>query len=259
MQNNMSTSALLGLFTDALVSILRCSERFDACLHPGVTMVLSGEPFADLNCIVVDESPRKREWFSESVRTCTQAGIPFLAILGPSVADALTSAATELGLRYAAEFPLMVCELAEIKPVSSRGIEVVRAASLKDLKHSAVTLSRAFNLSEESVLRACPLKMVENPVVDVFVALFNGQPVSTVTTTIHHEMVGIWAMGTEPARQRKGFGRSLLTEVMHDHMRRGARRFFLGATVAGKLLYERIGFVTQDVAHLWVAGQTSRA
>jgi len=253
MQNNVSTSALLGLFTDALVSVLRCSERFDTRLHPGVTMVLSGEPFADLNCIVVDQGPRTREWFSESVCTCAQAGIPFLAILGPSVADALTSAATELGLRYATKFPLMVCEPAEIKPVPTEGVKVVRATSLADLKNSAVVLTRAFNLSEESVLRACPLRMIENPVVNVFVALFNGQPVSSVTTTIHHEMVGIWAMGTDPAYRRRGLGRALLAEAMRAHSRRGARRFFLGATSAGKPLYERLAFVTQDVAHVWVS------
>lgn len=259
MENAVSSSVLLGLFTNALVSVLRCSERFHARLHPGVTMVLSGEPFADLNCVVVNEGPRIEEWFSESVRMCTQAGIPFLVILGPSVADALTSAATELGLRYAAEFPLMVCEAAEVKPVRSEGLEVVRATSLGDLRNSAVTLSRAFNLSEESVLRACPLKMIENPVVDVFVALLNGQPVGSVTTTIHHNMVGIWAMGTDPAHQRQGFGRTLLAEAMHDHVRRGARQFFLGATSAGKPLYEQLAFVTQDVAHVWVAGHTLRA
>lgn len=259
MTDALSPSLILRLSAEAFVSLVHCAAYFEARLSPGLAMVLSGEPFADLNVFVVDRGRRVEEAFRELAGKCLRRDQPFLAIFGPAVAGRLTSVASGIGLEHAAEFPLMVCEPADLEPAAREGVEVVRAATSADIDDSAFVLAKSFKLSEESVRRAFPLKMLENPAVNVFVGRLSGQPVSSVTTTIHDDTVGIWAMGTDPAHQRKGLGRALLTKAMHEHIEHGARRFYLGATPAGRPLYERIGFVTHDVAQAWVAGQTSQA
>ena len=259
MPHSLSSSLLLRLTREALVSLFHCSAQFEARLCPGAAMVLTGEPFADLNYIVVGDAPRAEEAFRDLGAICVDRKIPFLAILGPAVAEELADAATELGLRHAAAFPLMLCETPNVRPGVVEGADVVRVETAESLRDSAAVLSGAFELSTDSVIRTWPIETLENPVLDIFVARLEGRTVSSVTTTIHDDLVGIWAMGTAPEYRRRGMGRFLLTEVMAAHVRRGARHFFLGATPAGKALYEQIGFVTRGVAQAWVAGQTSQA
>ncbi len=63
-------------------------------------------------------------------------------------------------------------------------------------------------------------------------------------------------MATEPAYQRQGAGRSLLATVMHRHIAQGCESFYLGASAAGKVLYERLGFRTISEASVWLNSGT---
>ncbi len=252
-------SLLLRLAQEATLSLLHCSEGFEARLRPGVAMLLSGEPFADLNYLLVDDAPQVEDTFREFAAICVDRRLPFVAMLGPTVAEDLAEAATNLGLQHATALPLMVCEPADMPPTVVARVEVARVETVEDLLGSAAVLSKAFELSTDSVMRAFPIGMIESPVVDVFIARLNGQTVSSVTLTVHDDLVGIFFMGTDPAHQRRGLGRFLLTKAMDDHFKRGARRFFLGAAPAGRPLYEQIGFITQGTVQVWVSGRTSQA
>ena len=47
--------------------------------------------------------------------------------------------------------------------------------------------------------------------------------------------------------------------AMRDHLERGARRFFLIASPAGRPLYERIGFELVRQTQVWVSGTSAQA
>jgi predicted N-acetyltransferase YhbS len=66
-------------------------------------------------------------------------------------------------------------------------------------------------------------------------------------------------MGTIAAAQGKGIGRALLSTVMAAEREAGAEAFFLGATPAGRPLYERLGYRTVFSAEVWVRGETNQA
>jgi GNAT superfamily N-acetyltransferase len=59
-------------------------------------------------------------------------------------------------------------------------------------------------------------------------------------------------MATPPEHQRKGMGRALLSQVIADYRRRGVERFHLGATEAGRPLYESLGFQLVADLPVWV-------
>ena len=77
--------------------------------------------------------------------------------------------------------------------------------------------------------------------------------------TYHGDTTGIWAMGTNTARQRGGIGLRLLSTAMAQARESGSRRFFLGATPAGYRLYEKLGFGDVCAARVWVSGETNQA
>jgi ribosomal protein S18 acetylase RimI-like enzyme len=100
---------------------------------------------------------------------------------------------------------------------------------------------------------------VDAPNVDVFMASIDDEVVGSVSLVHHGDTSSIWTMGTDPARQRSGIGRRLLSTAMAEARTQGATRFFLGATPAGYRLYENLGFRTRVVTRIWTSGETTRA
>jgi Tat protein secretion system quality control protein TatD with DNase activity len=63
---------------------------------------------------------------------------------------------------------------------------------------------------------------------------------------------------TPPEQQRQGAGRATLEAAMAYHRAQGTSIFYLGATEAGKPLYERTGFRTLEETPIWVAGHSAQ-
>lgn len=55
-----------------------------------------------------------------------------------------------------------------------------------------------------------------------------------------------------PAHQRQGVGRALLGQVIDTFRRCGVHRFHLGATEAGRPLYDSLGFELVADLPVWV-------
>ena len=258
MSKPLTESVLRRLTAEAFVSFLSESEKFEAVAHPGCTMALCNEPVADLNGIIVGRGANE-DHFADDCRSCLSRDLPFLAIVFPEAGDRIQEVAAELGLVHAVDFPFMVREATPIEPTGSEDVVVQRAVGDEGALESARVLCGAFNMPEESVLRAMPASVMDSPGVDVFVATIEGRAVGSVTLTYHGETAGIWAMGTDPEMQKRGIGRRLLSTAMAEARARGSRRFFLGATPAGYRLYESLDFETRVTTTVWVSGETSQA
>ena len=135
---------------------------------------------------------------------------------------------------------------------------VDRVTTLEDLGAACRLAADAFGLPLDSVARVLDPGKLATPDVDIFLTRRSGQPVSTVLTTGAGEVIGIWNRGTPPAFQRQGAGRATLEAAMAYHRGRGARLFYLGATPAGKPLYDRAGFRTVEETPIWVAGRSAQ-
>jgi GNAT superfamily N-acetyltransferase len=253
---NLTPSQIERLTTEGLVAFLSQAAKFEAHLAPSCSLVLSGEPVADLNYLLAGRKATV-EGFVAGAKSCLERKLPFLAMLFPGAAETLAGSASELGLQLAVEFPFMVAVGAP--PAVDLGDVVVRrAAGEAGALASGRALQRAFGIPIESVLRAVPADCLDSPSLEVWIAELKGTCVGTVTITHHGDAAGVWAMGVDPETQRKGIGRRLLTTAMREAAKRGTQRFFLGATPAGKPLYDRLGFATQLVTQVWASGESTQ-
>ena len=259
---DLTTSWWMRLLGDGIYAIFECSDRFEARSVPGASMGLSGAPHADLNCIVIwGAAEEPGAILSEWSAHCDAKSLPFIALLGPEVADSLRPVAEGLGLAHAAMFPVMVCPAGAFRWVETPGVEVVRVTHASQISEYVAPVAAAFALDTINTARALPIELMRGPVVNGWIARRHGEAAGSVLTSIHGDHVGIWAMGTHPDHQHKGVGLALLTFAM-EHYRRNhpeLRAIFLGATSAGQPLYEKIGYRTRFEAQAWVRGETAQA
>lgn len=254
----LNESVLRRLTNEALATFLGESAGFEAAARPGLQLVLCNEPIADMNMLVVGAGADP-EHFRAMASSCLDRELPFLILIFPEAGDALDAIASELGLVYAVDFPMMVREDMPIEPAGNPDVEVTRGSGAADADGSADVLVSAYSMTKESVLKAIPASFMDSPGADVFIARLDGEAVGSVTLTYHGDTTGIWAMGTNTARQRGGIGLRLLSTAMAQARESGSRRFFLGATPAGYRLYEKLGFGDVCAARVWVSGETNQA
>ena len=254
----LTESILRRLTNDAITRFLGEAEHYEAAARPGLQLALSNEPVADMNMLIVGAGADHGH-FREMVRSCLDRKIPFLVMIFPEAGKSFDDIATDLGLVYAVDFPVMVRDDLPLAPSGNSAVDVVRAHGAVDADASADVMVSAYSMPKDSVLRTFPSSFLDSPGADVYVARLNGKAVGSVTLTYHGDTCGIWAMGTDTARQRGGIGRRLLSTAMAQARDSGVRRFFLGATPAGFRLYEGLGFETVCSARIWVSGETSQA
>ena len=101
----LSESILFRLMSEALVTLLGQAERFEVTLHPKCRMVLSNEPNADWNMVLVGPGAEATDRFVEFCKLLSLRKLPFMAIIFPTAEPGAERAAAELGLEYAADFP----------------------------------------------------------------------------------------------------------------------------------------------------------
>ena len=254
----LTESVLRRLTNDALMTFLGEAKDFEAAARPGLLMVLSNEPMADMNMIVVGENADE-EHFRAMAGSCLGRQLPFLAMIFPEAGDAHDGVAEDIGMVYAVDFPMMVRDDIPLQASGHPDVEVSRASGQKDTEAIADVLVSAYSMPRQSVLRALPATLLDGAGFDFYVARLDGQTVGTVALTYHGDTCGIWAMGTDTAQQRGGIGKRLLSTAIVQARSNGARRFFLGSTPAGFRLYEGLGFKTLCSARVWVSGITHQS
>jgi GNAT superfamily N-acetyltransferase len=254
----LSEAVLRRLTNDAAATFLSEGERYEAAARPGLQLALSNEPVADMNMLIVGAGA-DHDHFRNMVSSCLDRNIPFLAMIYPEAGKAFDDIATDLGLVYAVDFPIMVRDDLPLQPSGNPDVDVVRAHGAEDADASADVMVSAYSMPKDSVLRALPASLFDTTGADVYVARLNSEAVGSVMLTYHGDTCGIWAMGTDAARQRGGIGLRLLSTAMVQARNSGIRRFFLGATPAGYRLYEGLGFKPVCSARIWVSGETHQA
>lgn len=257
---DLTTDILLRLTGDALLMFYSCAEHFHAEACQGAAMAVSGEPVADLNYLMLNSGDSAAlEAFGRYVGWCDERELPFACMVAPDASEAAAPVCEQLGLVFATDWPLMVCpgEAAADFPV--QGVEIRKLQTEDDYDGMVGVLESAYQMPVASVRRAMPLRLMQSPSLDVYLAERDGKILSTVTVTRHGEVTGVWAMGTHTDAQGQKIGKALLSRVMFRARQAGTAAFFLGATPAGFPLYQRLGYETLYSANVWVRGETHQA
>ncbi len=260
MPSTLNEPLLLRLSHEAMIAMYGSGPGFASRSTPGSAMILSGEPVADLNYLIASSAePAAADGFSSLVRHADEAGLPFCAIVAASAAGELASVCESHGLVHATRWPMMVCPGASADAQPAEGVAVRRLDREADVAAMSRVLADAFGMDAGSIARALPFGLYDSPSLATYVAERDGEMLSSVTVTRHGNVVGVWAMGTSAAAQGQGIGRALLSTAMATERSAGAEAFFLGATPAGRPLYEKLGYRTVFSAEVWVRGETNQA
>jgi GNAT superfamily N-acetyltransferase len=218
-------------------SLLANSPRSLGAQGPGFWIALSGAPSPDLNMVLVD-SPDAAT-LAHAMTTVQQAGLPTLFMLAGKCRD------EDLGRSFteAGEMPFMFSGLGEGQ---LRKDGRVRQARPDDRDAFAGLISESFEFDRSVAdLMARTLELPDD-VAQVFFFWEGDTPVSTVLTSIVDDAVCVWCMATPPRHARRGFARALLGDVLARARDDGARVGLLGATPAGKPLYDATGWITLE-------------
>lgn len=79
----------------------------------------------------------------------------------------------------------------------------------------------------------------------------DGDVQACVLTVPAGDSLAIWSMATAPDRQRRGYGRRLLSAALADAAARGVRRSVLTASPPGFSLYQGLGYEVVEHWQLW--------
>lgn len=216
-------------------------------LLPGSWYFLSGLPSADANLAMVHADDE--DVLNETLNAITRMDVPtilFLAADGKKLSEKLPDEWKRVG-----NFPFMTKQLHD----GALGIDPrVSVAKVGDTNDVVKLLSESYLL--DPYICSFLTDTLKNPdsVSDIWVLRDEGVAVSTVTTTRVDDALTVWCMGTPPQHARKGYGKALLNSVLAQSATQGADVGLLGATEAGKPLYDATGWETLEGWEVYVNG-----
>lgn len=241
------TEELIELSVRALVAQMIAAPGVELHVTRNCVLGLTDEPLADFNRLIVGAGPDAGDFLVRAVTRARERGRPVVAVMSPRAEETLAPVATQLGLSPVGASPLMVLR-ADVAVHPSRAARVVRALGPELVGVAGDLISAAFDTPRDVIARCIDVCMTQTAGVETYIAWGDEGPMCTVSVTPTGDTAGISLMATPPEHQRKGAGRALLSQVIADCRSRGMRRFHLGATEAGRPLYESLGF--EPVAEL---------
>ncbi len=216
-------------------------------LGAGHWVMLSGAPSPDVNVALVHDG---EVLTLASARAGVEtAGYPTLFMLaGPGRALELGP-----GWQHAGAMPFMSRVLAGDHLRVDRQ---VRRAGDGDVETVATLLADAYGMAREVAEVAPTILRVDQDEMRLWLLVDDGQAVSTVLTSFVDDAVCVWCMGTPARFGRRGYGRALLDDVLARAAGEGADIGLLGATPAGRPLYEQTGWHTVEDWQLYLNAES---
>ena len=245
------TEELIQLCVRALASQMIAAPGIELHMTRNCVLGLTDEPLADFNRLTLGSDPDAEGFLLRSVARAKERGRPLSAVMSPRAAETLAPVATRLGFTAVGTAPLMVLR-PDVPVRPSRPTRIARALGPELVGIAGDLIAAAFDEPRDVIARCFDVGMTETAGVETYVAWGDEGPVCTVSVTPTGDTAGISLMGTPPEHQRKGMGRALLSQLIDDYRRRGVMRFHLGATDAGRPLYEGLGFELVADLPVWI-------
>ena len=214
----------------------------------GYWIALSGVPSPDVNTSLV--SSGGTGVVARVLEQVTGAGVPSLFMLaGECRSEELPAPWQQVG-----EMPFMASDLeAENLGADPR----VREAGGQDLDVVCALMGDAFGLAVELMVDVIAGVLRDNNgPTKILVLEEEGVAVSAVLTSIVDDAVTVWCMSTPERFARRGYGRAILADCLLWAKSEGARVGLLGATPAGKPLYDATGWITLEHWRLFASAES---
>jgi len=229
-------------------SVSGCVHSVDA----GSWVYLSGLPSPDVNMALVDGSDRSV--LEDVVDRVDSVGAPTLVFFA---GDGLPLARTMGdGWSHAGAAPFMTTTIASAPQLlDSR----VRRATAEDRSAVVGLWTDAFGIPVEAIAPIFDAMLADpHDPMSAWLLEHDGEAVSTVTTGRVGDAVTLWCMATPERFGRRGYARALLADTMARAASDGAEVGLLGATPAGKPLYDATGWTTLEDWEIYTNGDSAQ-
>jgi GNAT superfamily N-acetyltransferase len=133
----------------------------------------------------------------------------------------------------------------------------VRQAHSHDVDVVCALMGDAFGLAVELLVDVTAgVLNDDNGATKILVLEEEDVAVSAVLTSLVDDAVTVWCMSTPERFARRGYGRAILADSLQRAKSDGARVGLLGATPAGKPLYDATGWVTLEHWRLFASAES---
>lgn len=183
-------------------------------------------------------------------------GMPWSWQVGPgSKPYDLTRRLINGGMRYGYDMPIMVADLRDWNPAPARGdLQITEVQDMETYERWMDVAMEAFGLPKVvfDVMRTAQTGIGhgEDATVRNFLAIANGEPVSTSTVFYGHGIAGIYTVGTPEGHRGHGYGTAVTAACMAHAKQKGFDTAFLQSSKMGYPVYQKLGF--QEICTLSV-------
>lgn len=181
------------------------------------------------------------------------SGVPHCLQIGPRCSDALRDLAASRGMAPDGEIPLMALDDARaLDSVEARDLAVKLLAPEQAVVHAEIAAA-AFEAPPEVFQALVTPAVLATPGVRCYVGELDGEPVATAVSVTRGGSVGIFDVGTLPAKQHRGYGAAITARAVRDALGHGAQWAWLQSSQVGYRVYERLGFRALESWECWIA------
>jgi len=213
---------------------------------------LSTLPSADVNFALVHGSdPKDLHVVVDRINEVSVPAMVFLTGDGLALAESLGA-----GWSHVGSMPFMIADVAATpQQLDPR----VRRATTEDRSAVVGLMADAFGMPVEAIEPIVDASLVgpEGGMI-VWLLEHEGQAVSTVVSGRAGDAITLWCMATPERFARRGFARALLASTMARATSDGAQVGLLGATPAGKPLYDATGWSTLEDWEIFATGDSAQ-
>jgi GNAT superfamily N-acetyltransferase len=217
----------------------------------GALLVRSGAPLPALNPLLTWSARVDPAVVRELVQLASAAAMPYSLTVRPGSRLAIGEVAARRGLRCVGETPLLVWD----RPEPRRGTFGLRIRRLQphEIGLHVGLVATGFGLSAGDLEPALGPDLLRAPGVVGYVAKVRGVCVATALGTTAGEWVGVHNLATAPEHRGRGYGSALVSAVVADGVRAGARAAWLQSSGTGGGVFARLGFRVVERWPYWVS------
>lgn len=221
----------------------------------GTRMLNTNSPISTLNGIFsTTRQPDLAElssfatWFGNSIRS------PWtIQIRGDAMREPVAEVAKSYGLANSFPLPFLTKSLSETDLALPAVSNVaVRRIAQEEYAIYRRALAAGFGAPEQIFEKLCGPEVMGLPQMYAYLVEENGVPVATSFGIVTDGYVGVFNIATLPAYRLHGYARLATSIVLRDAYENGAHTAVLHCTVAGRRVYESLGF--QEAETWWVFG-----
>jgi Acetyltransferase (GNAT) domain len=206
-------------------------------------------PIAELNGVWADDPGDEQSavnQLGEAIAEVEALGLPCSVQVRAGLMPALEAEAKRLGFESEELVPAMVAMADDLRGRGRTQLQIAQIDGAESLEEAHGLAAAGFEAPADMLAPFFTSKVAAMPGLSIYVARAEGKPVSTATSLVQGDAVGIFNVATPPQHRRSGYASALTIRAAIDGLESGATFAWLQSTPASASVYRRIGFRQVD-------------